>query len=164
MVEIISRRDGPRAEDARLKYLIQNNRQTITRLADHLSQGQYSAGKAAKAAQAAQPAPERKARHFIVGGAETARETRPTVRATLNGRVVVVDDNSGRQLHHLGEIRRRDGVIQFLLATQENGFGAPLAPELRVDLDDLDAAELAPDGGEEALVAEVGRRLGFETS
>ena len=55
-------------------------------------------------------------------------------------------------------------MIRFLLAVRENGFSAPLAPELRVDLDDLDAAELAPDGGEEALVAEIGRRLGCEAS
>jgi hypothetical protein len=29
-------------------------------------------------------------------------------------------------------------------------------------LDDLDRALLAPDGGEEALVAEIASRLGFE--
>jgi hypothetical protein len=39
MVEIISPRDGPRPQDARLKALIDNNRATITRLADHLTQG-----------------------------------------------------------------------------------------------------------------------------
>jgi hypothetical protein len=83
------------------------------------------------------------------------------VRATINGRVIVVDDNSGRQLHHLGEIRRRGDEIRFVLASAENRFPAPVAAEIAAAIEDLDAAELAPDGGEEALVDEIGRRLGL---
>ncbi|TIN30893.1 MAG: hypothetical protein E5Y25_33040, partial [Mesorhizobium sp.] len=48
MVEIISKRDGSRREDAAMKRLIEQNRATITRLADHLTGGSYSAGKAQK--------------------------------------------------------------------------------------------------------------------
>ena len=162
MVEIISRQDGPRPEDVRLKSILEKNRPTITRIADHLTQGAYSASKAANAAPAA--VHERTKLHFIGGSAPApAQEARACVRATINGRVIVVDDNSGRQLHHLGEIRRRNGEIHFVLASAENKFPAPAAPELVEALDDLDAAELAPDGGEEALVAEIARRLGFET-
>jgi len=160
MVEIISRRDGPRPQDARLKSLIENNRQTITRIADHLTQGGYSASKATKLAPA--PVPERASVHFIGGAAAPTREARPFVRATLNGRVVVVDDETGRQLHHLGEIRRRDGALWFVLATAANRFPAPAAAEITKALEDLDAAELAVEGGEEALVAEIAHRLDFE--
>ncbi len=162
MVEIISRRDGPRPEDQRVKSLVQNNRGTIAKIADHLTMGGYSASKAANAAPAP-PAPEKTIVHFLGDTSAPTREPQPTVRATLNGRVIVVDDNSGRQLHHLGEIRRRDGVIRFLLATAQNHFSAPASVEIVAALEDLDAAELAPDGGEEALVAEIAERLGFET-
>ncbi|CDX61181.1 hypothetical protein LCM4577_14320 [Mesorhizobium sp. LCM 4577] len=48
MVEIISKRDGSRREDVAMKRLIEQNRATITRLADHISGGSYSAGKAPK--------------------------------------------------------------------------------------------------------------------
>ena len=159
MVEIFSRRDGPSPQDARLKSLIENNRGTITRLADHLTQGAYSANKAAKAAP--KPEAEKRILHVVGAAAAPVREPRPEVRATLNGRVVVVDDETGRQIHHLGEIRRRDGAIVFVLASSANRFPAPAAPEILEALDDLDRAELAPDGGEEALVAEIARRLGF---
>jgi hypothetical protein len=46
MVDIFSRRDGPRPEDARIRRLIEDNRATIDRIADHISNGAYSARKA----------------------------------------------------------------------------------------------------------------------
>jgi hypothetical protein len=161
MVEIFSRRDGPRPQDVRVKALIDKNRLTIERIADHLTQGGYSAGKVVKAAA---PRVEAKTIVHALGGSNSSRtiESRPTVRATLNGRVVVVDDNSGRQLHHLGEIRRRDGQIVFSLASAENGFSAPLPDDILNTLADLDQALLALDGGEEALVGEIASRLDFE--
>ena len=161
MVEIFSRGDGPRHQDVRLKALLDQNRATITKIADHLTLGRYSAGKAANAA-----APELPEKTSVdaVGGLKSgpAREARPAVRATVNGRVVVIDDNSGRQLHHLGEIRRRVGTVVFLLACAENGFSAPLPDEVLDRLADLDQALLAPDGGEDVLVGEIASRLGFE--
>ena len=161
MVEIFSRGDGPRSQDVRLKAFLDQNRGTITKIADHLSLGRYSAGKRANTST---PQPEEKAIFHTVGGAASspAREARPAVRATVNGRVVVVDDNSGRQLHHLGEIRRRGDEIVFLVACSENGFSAPLPDEILERLADLDRALLAQDGGEDALVSEIGSRLGFE--
>ena len=161
MVEIFSRGDGPRPQDVRLKAFLDQNRATIAKIADHLSLGRYSAGKKANA-----PAPEPGEKTIIhaVAGLDSrpTRESRPVVRATVNGRVVVVDDNSGRQLHHLGEIRRRANEVVFVLACSENGFSAPLSDEILEQLADLDRALLAPDGGEDALVGEIASRLGCE--
>ncbi len=159
MVEIFSRSDGPRPQDARLKAFLDQNRSTIVKLADHLTLGQYSANKKPKA-----DAPEASGKiiHALGPAAAPETEARPCVRATINGRVIVVDDNSGRQLYHLGEIRRQSGEIVFLLARAENGFSAPLPDELVETLADLDRALLSPDGGEEALVAEFASRLGIE--
>ena len=161
MVEIFSRGDGPRPQDVRLKAFLDQNRTTIVKIADHLSLGRYSAGKLANAAT---PEPPEKAIIHAVGGfnSRPTKEPRPAVRATVNGRVVVVDDNSGRQLHHLGEIQRRAGEVVFLLACADNGFSAPLPNEMLERLADLDEALLAPDGGEEALVGEIASRLGVE--
>ncbi len=160
MVEIVSRGDGPRPQDARLKAFLDRNRATITKLADHLTQGGYSAGKRAQATP--QRVEDKTIVHVLGGAASGATKSRPVVRATLNGRVVVVDDNSGRQLHHLGEIRRRGGEIVFLLASAENGFSAPLPEALLAALADLDRATLAADGGEDALVRELAMRLDVE--
>ena len=159
MVEIFSRGEGPRPQDARLKAFLDQNRSTIVKIADHLTQGQYSAGKTAKPAV---PEAERRTIVHALGGASHATEPRPVVRAALNGRVVVVDDNSGRQIHHLGEIRRRGDDVTFLLASAGNGFSAPLSDDLLDALIDLDRATLAADGGEEALVRELASRLGVE--
>lgn len=161
MVEIFSRGDGPRPQDVRLKAFLDQNRGTITKIADHLSLGRYSAGKRANTATLE---PEEKTIVHAVGGvpSSAAREARPAVRATVNGRVVVVDDNSGRQLRHLGVIRRQGDEIVFVLACSENGFSASLPDEILERLADLDRALLAPDGGEDALVGEIASRLGFE--
>jgi hypothetical protein len=159
MVEIFSRGDGPRPQDARLKAFLDKNRSTIVKIADHLTQGQYSAGKTANAAVSQE---EPRTIVHALGEHPRTTEPRPVVRATLNGRVVVVDDNSGRQVHHLGEIRRRGEEITFLLASAENGFSAPLPDELLDALIDLDRAALASHGGEEALVQELASRLGIE--
>jgi hypothetical protein len=155
MVEIISKRGGALPADERLRALLNQNRSTIVRLADQLSQGRYSDSKLPKAA----PSPQGLIIH-VGNRTAAAAEPRPRVRASLNGRVIVVDDNSGRQLHHLGEIRRRGGEITFLLATKQNGFIAPAPDDLVAALDDLDRARLAPDGGEEALIEEIATRLG----
>jgi hypothetical protein len=160
MVEIFSRGDGPRPQDVRLKAFLDQNRSTITQLADRLTQGQYSESKKPKPV----PQPSGKTIVHALGGlaSGSAAEPRPCARATVNGRVVVVDDNSGRQLHLVGQIERRGEAIEFRLASAENGYVSPLAPELLETLDDLDRAQLSPDGGEEALVQEIASRLGIE--
>lgn len=156
MVEIISKRDGPRREDAELRKLLSENRGTITRIADHISAGAYSASKAPKQAP--------KARGLIfhdLGPAVPAREPSPHVRVSLNGRVILVDQNTSRQMHHLGEIRSRNGVEFFALATKENGFFAPVDDDIASALVELDNFNLAGPDAEEQLAVEIGRRLGI---
>ncbi|PRH84879.1 hypothetical protein C5L14_25465 [Labrys okinawensis] len=157
MVEIISKRDGPRREDAAFRRLLSENRSTITRLADQFSAGAYSASKAAKP----KPQPQGLIFHDMGTGAPP-REPLPRIRVSLNGRVIVVDENTSRQLHHLGQVTARDGSETFVLATSENGFFAPLDEPIATRLADLDNQTLSGDRMEEWLVAEIGRRLELE--
>ena len=155
MVEIISRANGPGRGDAEVRRLIENNRATITRLADHLSGGSYSAGK--------KPRPEPQAEGLVVHvvGSAPREEAKPAIRVSLNGRVVVVDENCGRQLHHVGDIRRLNGCETFLLATKENRFFAPVEEPIASALADLDGRRLEHDYGEETLASDISRRLGM---
>lgn len=157
MVEIISKRDGPRREDAAFRRLLSENRATITRLADQFSGGAYSAGKAAKP----KPQPKGLIFHDMSTGAP-AQEALARVRVSLNGRVIVVDDNTSRQLHHLGQVTVRDGNEIFVLATSENGFFAPLDAQIVTLLADLDSQTLSDVHSEDWLVGEIGRRLELE--
>ncbi len=153
MVEIISKRDGSRREDAAMKRLIEQNRATITRLADHISGGSYSAGKA--------PKPKPQAKGLIihsVGGARPAVEASPRIRISLNGRVIMVDENSGRQLHHIGDLRRRDGNDFFLLATKANHYFSPVDEDIAAALAGLDGGQLGPDYGESRPSSDASQR------
>ena len=67
MVDIISRRDGPRREDVVARRMISENQGKITHIADRLTQGAYSAGLRAKAAPPA-PEPERRLIHAVSTG------------------------------------------------------------------------------------------------
>ena len=101
MVDIISKKSGPRREDVVAKRLINENRATITKLADQLSGGKYSA----RHQRPAPPKPDGLILHDM--GSSTVDETDydPYVRITRNGRVVLVDGGSNTPLHHLGELR-----------------------------------------------------------
>lgn len=131
-MDIISRRSGPRPEDERAKRHLQQNWATIEKLADTLSGGRYTANKTKKAEPTAQgkifvdQAPRR-----------TADAAAPYLRISVNGRVVVADANSGRQLHFVGQLKRVDGELRFIIATQENGFFTPLDPEILILIGDL---------------------------
>ena len=83
----------------------------------------------------------------------------PYVRISANDRVVLADGESGRQLHHLGELRRVDGVRAFVLATAANGFFAPLDAGLAARLAGLDGLRLGAELGEDRLAAEIAARL-----
>lgn len=160
MVEIISRRDGPRREDAEIKQLIARNRSVITRIADHISGGAYSANKTAIP-------PTQKAEgliiHHVGSGSASCAEVLPSIRISLNGRVVVLDRNTGRQTHYLGEIRRRNGVEVFVLATKENGFISPLDETFADALSDFDGRSLGSEYTEEKLAEELSSTLGITT-
>lgn len=158
MVEIISKRDGPRREDARIKRLLQENRGTIAKIADQISNGNYSASKQPKP----QPRPQGLMIHVL--GAAKVQEPRPAVRVSVNGRVVLYDESSGRQIHHLGDVRRRDGAETFVLATRDNGFFAALDETLAQALLDLDGSRLDPVDGDRQLAALLRTRLGIRSS
>lgn len=156
MVDIISRRDGPRPEDERLRRVIDANRPTLNRMADHLTNGAWSARKQ----QPAATGPEPSGLMIHTARASTATEPpKPFVRIAVNGRVSMVDSNTGRQMHHLGDIRRRDGVDSFRLATSENGFFSPVDPDLATALASLDGEPVRGRDGERALIEAIGVRL-----
>jgi hypothetical protein len=159
-VDVISRGSGPHREDEQAKRLIAANRPTIERLADQLSNGAYSARKAAK------PRPP-EASGLVIHTARAAAivdPPKPFVRVAVNGRVSIVDANTGRQLHHLGDLRRRDRRERFVLATRENGFFSPVETGLAAALAELDGHVMEGAGSERALVASIGARLGLASN
>ena len=159
MVEIASKRSGRRAEDVRARALIEKNRDTITRLADQFSGGAYSAARRAAAAPT-----EPQGSGLIVsdlGASPRSATPRPYVRISPNRRVVVVDIETSRQMHHLGELRRIDGSLRFVLATKANGFFAPLDADLAERLATLDGVPIGAARSEAALASEIGDLLGF---
>jgi hypothetical protein len=155
MVDIISKREGPRREDLAARRLIEQNRGAIRQLADQLTGGRL----AAAPAPTAEPGTKGLIVH-AVGAARAIRDPKPFVRISPNNRVVVVDADSGRQMHHVGEIRRADGVRRFVLATKANGFFTPVAAEISGALAVLDGTRIGNDYTEERLAAEIGERLG----
>jgi hypothetical protein len=160
MVDVFSRRTPPRSEDSRARQLIERNRQTITRLADQISGGAYSASRR-RAAMPSEPEAEGLVVSDLGAGRKAAAEPRPYVRVSPNRRVVVVDLETNRQMHFLGEIRRVDGARRFVLATAGNGFFSPVDPEIASRLEALDGAAMGPERDEDALAREIGDRLGI---
>ncbi|RFB80527.1 hypothetical protein [Methylovirgula sp. 4M-Z18] len=156
MVEIISKRDGLRREDVQVKKLIEQNRATIVRLADQISGGGYSASK--------KPRQQPKAEGLIIhvgGSTAPAVEAKPSIQVTMNGRVISKDQNTGRQLHHIGDIRSRGGEQIFVLATKQNGFFAPVDEIIATELAKLDGARLTSTYSEDQLAADIGAKLGI---
>jgi hypothetical protein len=158
VVDIISKRDGPRREDVAAKRVLHENRGTIHKMMDHLTGGQLSSGRQ-------KPAPDPDPKRLIIhaGRASDARGTaRPYVRISINGRVVVADRETSRQLHFLGEIRGPRRQQRFVLATRENGFYALVEDELKDRIADLDGRDVANDFSEDDLIDTLTDRLGFK--
>ena len=156
MVDIISKRDGPRREDIAARRLLQENRGTIHKMMDHLSGGQLDSRRSKPAAAE----PEGLIIH--AGRAIDARgKARPYVRISINGRVVVADQDTSKQLHFLGEIRGPRRRQHFVLATRENGFYALVDDAFKERLADLDGRALDGDFSEDDLIALVTERLGI---
>lgn len=156
MVEIISKNNEPRAEDVRARNLIRQNSETITKLADQLSGGVYSANRRPKE----EPRPDGLIIH-VGSGTPVADEVRPHVRVSINGRVIAVDLNSGRQLHHIGQVFHRNGRDVFVVATKANGFFDPVETTIAKAVEDLDGKEIDPANfSEEHLAIEIASRLG----
>jgi hypothetical protein len=155
MVEIISKSNGPRREEAAARHFIRENAGTINKIAQQLSGGRMRA--LPNSETIAPPLPLKR------GPAAPSRdaEKKPYVKVSLNGRVIAVDFNNGRQLHHFGEVRGQAASRRFLLATRENRFFTPLDDDLLALLRDLDGAATPDDAAEERLVHEIGARLGY---
>lgn len=155
-MDIFSRKTGPRAEDQPAKQHLQRNWGTIEKLADTLSNGQYSVNKARKAAPPPQPEGL-----IIVDQARPrmADEPQPYLRISVNGRVVVADAGSGLQMHFLGQLKRQNGAMTFLLATKENGFISPLAEDVREKIADLAGRTVNRTYTEDDLATDLKERL-----
>ena len=158
MVTIISKRDGPRREDAEIKRFLHENRGTIDQMANHLTNGAWQA----RRKPGAVPEPEARSSTrvaFATGGAP--RPAEPYVRISPNDRVVVMDGATGRQLEFIGEIRGSRKARHFVLATGENGFIAPLDDAARHKLADLDGVGTADEDAEDRLKHDISVRLGL---
>lgn len=153
-MDIISKRSGPRPEDEQAKRHLRQHWGTIERLADTLSGGQYSASKTHKPL----PRPEGL---IIVDQAARRVSTDPTpyLRISPNGRVVIVDADSGLQMHLVGQLKRAAGETRFVLATAENGFISPLDPEVLEKVIDLGGCKLGREYQEDDLAEELRKRL-----
>jgi hypothetical protein len=155
-LDIISKKSGPRAEDQQAKQHLQRNWGTIEKLADTLSGGKYSADKARKAA-----APPQAQGLIIVDQARPrlADDPVPYLRISTNGRVVIADNSSGIQMHFLGQLKRINGEVRFVVATKENGFFTPLDPHLCEKIADLANVTVNRSYSEDDLAQDIKTRL-----
>lgn len=157
-MDIFSRKSGPRAEDVQSRQYLQRNWGTIEKLADTLSGGKYSADKARRAA------PPPKAQGLIIvdqAAPRVADAPEPYLRISANGRVVVADAHTGVQVQFLGQLKRIDGAIRFLLASAENGFISPLEQDTQALIKHLEGRVINRDYSEEDLASEIKTRLGI---
>ena len=86
----------------------------------------------------------------------------PYLRISVNGRVVLVDKNSGIQLHFLGQLKRHNGIVRFQLATAANGFITPIDPEIEALIVDLADKPLDRSYSEDDLFSDLKRRLSLD--
>lgn len=158
MVDIFSKKDGPRREDVVAKRMINDNKATIHRLADQISSGGFSRSRAAMAQAKEEPKPAGLNIHLLGGGAKPSEPDR-VLRISLNDRVVVMDANSGKQMELLGQLKTRGGQKYFALATAENGFLSPLGEEIQDRLGDLNGVVIESQDVQEKFVRVIKDRL-----
>lgn len=156
MVTIISKQDGPRKGEAELKHTIQQNRGTIDALARTLS-GNIGG----RSAQQTVAKPQASTTTHSYRKTSSEGEAKPYVRVSLNGRVVIVDFETGNQIHHLGEVRGKGEAARFRLATKENGFYAPLDADICDHLRDIDGVAVTDGAAEDKLKKDIEERLGL---
>jgi len=154
MVTIISKGDGPYKEDAAAKRLIQDNSAKIHQLANHLTAGRWQHIRE-----------NRDPLRNLVEARRRPRAARgdpePYLRISPNNRVIVMDLNSGLQLHFLGELRTAGGQTHFALASQANGFVSPLDADIARQLARFDGIALTVDYSEAQLARDLCRCLGL---
>ena len=160
-MDIISKRSGPREEDKQAKAHVRQNWGTIEKLADQISGGSYSANKARVSGKKTEP--QASGLIFVDQAARPRVDVPdPYLRISLNGRVVLVDKNSGIQLDFLGQIKRQNGVTRFQIATTENGYISALDPDLTALILDLADKPLDRSYTEDDLSADIKSRLGLD--
>ncbi|ASJ74861.1 hypothetical protein [Granulosicoccus antarcticus] len=158
MVDIISRKSGPRREDVDAKRVINKNWPTISRLADQISNGGYSRSRKTLAEAKKSPAPLQSNLH-IVGGSSKTLTPEPMVRVSMNNRVIVMDVRSGKQLDYLGAIRFQGNQKYFALATSANDFFATVDEETEQKLADLDGVVIESDEIQLKFIEVIKNRL-----
>ena len=162
MVDIISPRDGPLPQDARAKKFLAENRQTVTRLADQLTSGGYSAAKQEKQRRDNEAKAAREIAEMTPSLPARARDSgEVSVKVSVNNRVVAYDQGSGRQVALLGEIRREGPYRYFAVASRENGFLSPPDDETLASIIELDGQIIDQACPEKLLAAEIAERLGL---
>lgn len=140
-MDIFSKRDGPRLEDVKAKKLLSDNAGTIRKLADQISNGGFSQMQADKARRQAEPKAEGLIIHDLKQRS-TDHTPKPYVKISVNNRVVLVDQSTGRQMQLLGEIRGNFLSRKLALATKENGYLAPLPDSMFEALRHLEGVEI----------------------
>lgn len=157
MVYIISKREGPRREEVAAKDFLQKNRTKISALANHLTGGRWQ--ELRNPTPPPQPQPSGKLWLTPPG---RPREAEPYVRVSLNGRVVIADLASGRQIHFVGELRGKGQSRYFTLATRENGIFEPLDEGIYKVLADLEGVGIPDEVSEGRLEQIISGRLGLD--
>lgn len=160
MVTIISKQDGPSKAEAEFRHTLKENRATIQGMTQALKRGPMAH---LAPEPAVQPLASDKTTTVSYRKSSSEGDAKPYVRVSLNGRVVLVDYETGNQLHHLGDLRGKGPSAHFALATKANGFFAPLAPDLAESLKVLDGIAIPDREAEEAFKANVAAALGLAT-
>ncbi|WP_289016090.1 hypothetical protein [uncultured Methylobacterium sp.] len=155
MVHILSRQDGPRKEDAKIERILHENRGTIDRIKQAITGG------AVRPPAIEVPRPE-VTQAFGYRRPAGERTVTPYVRLSPNGRVVIADFETGRQLHHLGDLRGSRQALRFVLASKENGYFAPLDASVAEPLAPLDGMVVPDADTEDRLKREIAARLDIE--
>ncbi|MCB4806192.1 hypothetical protein QO001_005600 [Methylobacterium brachiatum] len=138
-----------------MKRILRENRGTIDQIKHAITGG----GALARIIEA--PSPE-VTRTYGTRRAAPEKSVAPYIRLSPNGRVVVADFESGRQLHHVGDLRGPRQAPRFVLATKENGYFAPLDTAISERLAALDGTVVAEGDAEDRLKREIAARLGIE--
>ncbi len=161
-MDIISKRSGPREEDKHARDQLRHNWGTIEKLADQISGGSYSANKARTAAGPKPSGAQASGMIFVdQSPRRSADPPAPYLRISSNGRVVLADGNSGRQLHFLGELKRRNGAVRFVMATAANGYVTPLDADLQTMIGASADRVLGHDYSEDDLFRDLSSCLGL---
>lgn len=159
-MDIFSKRSGPRDEDKQAKDHLRRNWGTIEKLANQISGGSYSTNKAKAASPGRAAEPAGSGRVFIDQSRPRAADPpQPYLKISQNGRVVMADRNSGLQLHFLGQLKRQNGHVCFIIATAENGYITPLEPTLHARISDLADKVVNRDYSEDDLARDLASRL-----